>query len=165
MKGRVSIDLRPKVVDERSRIGDWEADCVEGNKGGPVLVTLAERKSRLTLLSKAKNKSAKEVSYVILGLLTPIKDYVHTITYDNGKEFSYHAELSDKLDAQGFFAHPYHSWERRLNENTNGLPHQYFPKGVSLEAITQDDGHVPPELETKEMHGVQDTLYGLSGFG
>ena len=78
-------------------------------------------------------------SRVILGLLTPIKDYVHTITYDNGKEFSYHAALSDKLEAQGFFAHPYHSWERGLNENTNGLLRQYFPKGVSLEAVTQDE--------------------------
>ena len=139
MKDRVSIDLRPKVVDERSRLGDWEADCVEGSKGGPVLVTLAERKSRLTLVGKARNKSASEVSRVILGLLTPIKDYVHTITYDNGKEFSYHAALSDKLEAQGFFAHPYHSWERGLNENTNGLLRQYFPKGVSLEAVTQDE--------------------------
>jgi transposase, IS30 family len=107
MKDRVSIDLRPKIVDERSRLGDWEADCVEGSKGGPVLVTLAERKSRLMLAGKAENKSASEVSRVILELLTPIKDYVHTITYDNGKEFSYHAAVSDKLEAQGFFAHPY----------------------------------------------------------
>lgn len=138
IKDRVSIDLRPKIVDERSRLGDWEADLVEGSKGGSVLVTLAERKSRLALVGKAKNKSASEVTRVILGLLTPIKEYVHTITYDNGKEFSYHAEISNKLEANGFFAHPYHSWERGLNENTNGLLRQYFPKGVSLEEVTQD---------------------------
>ena len=138
IKDRISIDLRPKVVDERSRLGDWEADVVEGSKGGSVLVTLAERKSRLFLVGRAQNKSAREVTRVILGLLTPIKDYVHTITYDNGKEFSYHTEISNKLEANGFFAHPYHSWERGLNENTNGLLRQYFPKGVSLENVTQD---------------------------
>ena len=111
---------------------------VEGSKGGPVLVTLAERKSRLTLVGKAQNKSASEVTRVILGLLSPIKEYVHTITYDNGKEFSYHAEISSKLEANGYFAHPYHSWERGLNENTNGLLRQYFPKGVSLADVTKN---------------------------
>ena len=138
IKDRVSIDLRPSIVDERSRLGDWEADCVEGSKGGSVLVTLIERKSRLALVAKSKNKSAKEVTQVILDLLTPIKEYVHTITYDNGKEFSHHAEISKKLEAKSFFAHPYHSWERGLNENTNGLLRQYFPKGVSLNNVTQD---------------------------
>ena len=83
--GRISIDIRPSIVAERSRLGDWEADTVEGSKGGPVLVTLAERKSRLFLFGKAPNKSASEVRRVIEGLLTPIKDFVQTITYDNGK--------------------------------------------------------------------------------
>lgn len=139
IKGRISIDIRPSIVAERSRLGDWEADTVEGSKGGPVLVTLAERKSRLFLFGKAPNKSASEVRRVIEGLLTPIKDFVQTITYDNGKEFSYHADVSATLEAQGFFAHPYHSWERGLNENSNGLLRQYFPKGVSLASVTQDE--------------------------
>ena len=139
IKGRISIDTRPSIVAERSRLGDWEADTVEGSKGGPVLVTLAERKSRLFLFGKAPNKSASEVRRVIEGLLTPIKDFVQTITYDNGKEFSYHADVSATLEAQGFFAHPYHSWERGLNENSNGLLRQYFPKGVSLASVTQDE--------------------------
>ncbi|SFW71185.1 hypothetical protein SAMN02910291_02660, partial [Desulfovibrio desulfuricans] len=65
--------------------------------------------------------------------------FVQTITYDNGKEFSYHADVSATLEAQGFFAHPYHSWERGLNENSNGLLRQYFPKGVSLASVTQDE--------------------------
>lgn len=139
IKGRISIDTRPTIVAERTRLGDWEADTVEGSKGGPVLVTLAERKSRLFLVGKALNKSASEVQRVIERLLTPIKDFVHTVTYDNGKEFSYHAEVSATLNAQGFFAHPYHSWERGLNENFNGLLRQYFPKGASLASITQDE--------------------------
>lgn len=139
IKGRISIDTRPTIVAERTRLGDWEADTVEGSKGGPVLVTLAERKSRLFLVGKALNKSASEVQRVIERLLTPIKDFVHTVTYDNGKEFSYHAEVSATLNAQGFFAHPYHSWERGLNENFNGLLRQYFPKGASLASVTQDE--------------------------
>lgn len=101
IKGRISIDTRPPIVAARTRLGDWEADTVEGSKGGPVLVTLAERKSRLFLVGKSPNKSASEVQRVIERLLTPIKDFVHTVTYDNGKEFSYHAEISDTLNAQG----------------------------------------------------------------
>lgn len=139
IKGRISIDTRPSIVAERTRLGDWEADTVEGSKGGPVLVTLAERKSRLFLVGKAPSKSASEVQRVIERLLTPIKDFVHTVTYDNGKEFSYHAAVSSTLNAQGFFAHPYHSWERGLNENCNGLLRQYFPKGMSLASVTQDE--------------------------
>lgn len=70
------------------------------------MVTLAERKSRLFLFGKAPNKSASEVRRVIEGLLTPIKDFVQTITYDNGKEFSYHADVSATLEAQGFLRTP-----------------------------------------------------------
>lgn len=139
IKARISIDTRPPIVAERSGLEDWEADTVEGSKGGPVLVTLAERKSRLFLVGKALNKSASEVKRVIEELLTPIKEFIHSITCDNGKEFSYYAEVSAALDAHGFFAHPYHSWERGLNENSNGLLRQYFPKGVSLASVTQNE--------------------------
>ena len=64
---------------------------------------------------------------------------MHTIIYDNGKVFSYHAALPDKLKAQDFFAHPYRSWERGLNENTNDLLRQYSPKGANLKAVTQNE--------------------------
>ena len=100
MSATARADTRPPIVDERSRFGDWEADIVEGSKGDPVLVTLAERKSRLFLFGKARNKSASEVRRVIEGILTPIKDFVQTTTYDKGKEFSYHAVVSAPLDAR-----------------------------------------------------------------
>ncbi len=102
-------------------------------------MTLAERKTRVYLIEKVENKSASAVTQGILNLLTPIKDYVHTITFDNGKEFAQHIEIAKQLEADTYFAHPYHSWERGLNENTNGLLRQYFPKGVSLETVTRDD--------------------------
>ena len=70
-------------------------------------------------------------------LLAPYRK-VFAITSDNGKEFAYHKEISNRLKAEVYFAHPYHSWERGLNENTNGLIRQYFPKTVSFETITDD---------------------------
>lgn len=137
--GRRSIDERPAIVAERARIGDWEADTVEGKKGGSLFVTLAERKSRIYLVGKVKNKSAGEVTRCIVNLLSPLKDYVHTITFDNGKEFSKHLEIAQKLDTETYFAHPYHSWERGLNENSNGLLRQYFPKGKDFEWVIHED--------------------------
>lgn len=139
IKGRISIDERPDVVDERSRIGDWEVDTVIGKPGGPVLVTLAERKSRLSLIGLAVNKTARAVKESMLRLLEPIAEQVLTLTYDNGKEFAYHESISEALDASGFFAHPYHSWERGLNENTNGLIRQYLPKGTDFQSLIDED--------------------------
>src|SRR5579863_9518619 len=71
--------------------------------------------------------------------MSPIADLVHTITLDNGKEFSMHEKMATVLDANVYFAKPYHSWERGLNENTNGLVRQYFPKKSSFDNITQHD--------------------------
>jgi len=136
IKGRVSIDERPDIVDQRSRIGDWEVDTVVGKRGGAALVTLVERKSRLSVIAKVASQSAQNVEDAIVTQLKPFASEVHTLTYDNGKEFAYHQRIGEKLDANGYFAHPYHSWERGLNENTNGLIRQYFPKGQDLCVVT-----------------------------
>jgi IS30 family transposase len=125
LKGRDSIDNRPKVIEERLRIGDWEADTVTGRLGGSVLVTLAVRKSRLSLIGLAPDKSAQSVKEVKLKVLTSLAERIHTLTYDNGKEFAYHLEVAERLNAKGYFAHPYHSSEHRLNKNTTGLIRQY----------------------------------------
>jgi IS30 family transposase len=137
--GRICITERPEIVETRTRVGDWEADTVIGRLGGVVLVTLAERKSRFSLIIKAKNKTATAVSEAIIKAMQPHTNNVHTLTYDNGKEFAFHQQVSDALDAKGFFAHPYHSWERGLNENTNGLIRQYLPKGKSFDDLTDKD--------------------------
>ena len=136
LKGRVSIDERPVLVNERSRVGDWEADTVIGQQGGAVLVTLVERKTRLSVIGKAPDRTAQEVTAVILQGLMPLAAQVQTLTYDNGKEFAQHQRIAKELGADGYFAHPYHSWERGLNENTNGLIRQYFPKGKDLSDVT-----------------------------
>ena len=136
IRERVSIDERPEVVKARSRIGDWEADTVIGKPGGAVLVTLVERRSRLSLIALAPNKTAEAVKAAILKGLQPLSAQVHTLTYDNGKEFAYHMEIAKVLKADGYFAHPYHSWERGLNENTNGLIRQYLSKGTDFNKLT-----------------------------
>lgn len=139
IKNQVMIDERPPIVEERSRIGDWEMDTVIGRPGGKVLVTMVERKSRYTLIGLAENKEAKEVTLRLLGALAGQREKVKTMTFDNGKEFALHELLAELLDAKAYFAHPYHSWERGLNENTNGLIRQYFPKGSSFDDLTDDD--------------------------
>ena len=136
---RISIDERPAIVDLRSRIGDWELDTIIGKGHKQAIVSLTERKSRYTLIQKVKRKTASCVSKAIISLLSPISDQVHTLTSDNGKEFADHKNIADELNAKFFFAHPYASWERGLNENTNGLIRQYFPKSRDFTTITQEE--------------------------
>jgi len=134
--GRISIDERPPIVDEKLRIGDWEADTVIGKGHKGVLVTLADRVSKKTLIAHVASKHAEVVKDAIIKLLKSEKAYLHTITFDNGKEFAYHAKLKKALGADNYFAHPYCSWERGLNENHNGLIRQYLPKGMALDKVT-----------------------------
>ena len=134
--GRISIDERPSIVNEKTRIGDWEADTVIGKGHQGVLVTLAERCSKRTLIASVPNKRADVVRDAIITLLR--SERVHTITFDNGKEFAYHSEIKVALNSDNYFAHPYHSWERGLNENHNGLIRQYLPKGMKLNNISYE---------------------------
>ena len=134
--GRVSIDLRPTIVDNKERIGDWEIDTVIGKNHKGALLTIVERKSKYTLIQKLSYKRSRLVADATIDLLAPYLDKVHTITSDNGKEFADHQRISKQLTAKIYFAHPYHSWERGLNENTNGLIRQYFPKNTNFKTIT-----------------------------
>lgn len=139
IKNQVMIDQRPALVEERSRLGDWEIDTVIGGPGGPVLVTMVERKSRYALLTLVPSKKSAPVTEGMLLELKPHKAKVLTLTYDNGKEFAEHAKIAEQLEAKGYFAHPYHAWERGLNENTNGLIRQYFAKGSDFSKLTQTE--------------------------
>jgi IS30 family transposase len=138
IKEAVSIDQRPAIVDTRERLGDWEADTVLGKQGSGVLVTLAERKSRLYLVRRVEGKKASLVRDAIIDMLKPYKAYVHTITFDNGGEFAEHKAIAKGLDAKAYFAHPYSSWERGLNENFNGLLRQYIRKGTDMSTVSDE---------------------------
>ena len=136
---RTSIDQRPKIVARKGRFGDWEADTIIGarHKGG--ILSVVERKTKLVRLRKLTTKTATEMKDATIELLTPLAAKVHTITVDNGKEFCEHELIAAALKARIYFAHPYASWERGLNENTNGLVRQYFPKKYDFRNITEEE--------------------------
>ena len=123
------------IVESRERLGDWEIDTVIGKNHQGALVTIVERCTQKLLCAHVPNKTAEAVTKATIALLRPYKDLVHTITAENGKEFSGHEKIAKLLEADVYFAHPYSSWERALNENTNGLLRQYFPKGTSFKQI------------------------------
>ena len=136
IKNRVSIDERPGSVDEKIAVGDWEIDTVIGKNHSGALVTIVERVTLFTVSARVNSKRAKEVTAATIALLMPFKSLVRTITSDNGKEFAYHEHIAAALECDFYFAHPYHSWERGLNENTNGLLRQYFPKTTDFKAVS-----------------------------
>ena len=138
IRNRVSIEKRPEIIEQRKRIGDWEADTIIGKGRRQAIVTLVERKSRFTLMEKIERLTAKATEKAIVSLLQPYHLQTLTITFDNGKEFANHQEIAEQLQADTFFAHPYASWERGTNENTNALIRQYFLKGSDFSSITDD---------------------------
>ncbi|MCZ8291534.1 IS30 family transposase, partial [Microcystis sp. LE19-59.1C] len=95
----------------------------------------------------AKNKTASEINRVTEKLFQEIHpDKRKTFTCDNGKEFCGHQELSQKLGADFYFATPYHSWERGLNEHTNGLLRQFFPKGTNFKIVKPEQVEIAVNL-------------------
>ncbi len=107
---------------------------------GALLVTIIERATSFTVSTRVNSKSAKEVTAATITLLKPFSGAVLTITADNGKELAFHEQITKALGAPVYFTDPYCSWQRGLNENTNGLLRQYWPKitdfkKVSLQAV------------------------------
>lgn len=139
IKDRVSIDERPKVVDERSRVGDWEGDTVHGRHRKGCFATFVERKSSFLVAETMPDAKAQSLNNAVLEGFNEIpKSLIRTVTVDNGKEFTNFKKLEMELDANFYFAHPYSAWERGLNENTNGLLRQFFPKKTDLSKVTKE---------------------------
>lgn len=139
IKDRVSIDQRPAVVDKKQRVGDWEIDTIIGANHQGALVSAVERKSNFSCIRFVQKKEAGLVAKAIFDMLEPYKSHVLTITVDNGKEFAMHNTIAKLLEADVYFAHPYSSWERGLNEQVNGLIRQYFPKKSNFKNISKSD--------------------------
>ena len=135
VKNRVSIDLRPPVINNKERFGDWEIDTIVGRNNKGAILTIVERKSAFLLMQKLNSKNADDLARATVRLLAPYKEKVYSITSDNGSEFARHKRIAKKLNAAFFFAHPYSSWERGLNEYTNKLIRQYIPKKSSFDNI------------------------------
>ena len=136
---RVCITDRPKIVDKKTRIGDWECDTVVGLDRKSVLITLVDRSTLFICCARVYTRKAKVVSSAIVRMLKPHADKVKTLTFDNGSEFVEHEKIAKSLNAKTFFAHPYSSWERGINENTNGLLRQFFPKKTDFKTITNQE--------------------------
>tara|TARA_B100001248_G_C27358266_1_gene444992 strand:+ start:204 stop:1184 length:981 start_codon:yes stop_codon:yes gene_type:complete len=138
IKNRKDIDLRPKEVEFKKRFGDLEMDTIIGKNHKGCLLTINDRATGMVWISKLPGKNAHILSEKVIHTLSPIKEYLHTITVDNGKEFAAHEKISQRLGVEIYFAKPYQSWQRGANENLNGLIRQYFPKKLSFENITDE---------------------------
>ncbi len=135
--GQVRICERPEIVEAKIRIGDWEGDTLIGKGHKGAIVSLVERRSQRVRLRLVKQKQAAMVRSAMSDCLRV--ETIHTLTLDNGKEFSEHQLLADEIDADIYFADPYASWQRGLNEQVNGLVRQYLPKSTDFTQLTQWD--------------------------
>jgi IS30 family transposase len=138
IKNRVGIESRPAIVERKIRIGDWEGDTVVGKNHQGALVTLVDRKSKLTLIGKVNRYTAEAVEQTIIALMEWLPGRRYTLTVDNGKEFSNHETIAATLQIKVYFADPYCAWQRGLNENTNGLIRQYVQKGSDIRTTTNE---------------------------
>ena len=136
----VRIDGRPDVINRRRRYGDWEGDTIVGKGRHSALVTLVERKSGYARIGRADDMKAATTRRVIQRRMKALPASLRrSTTFDNGKEFAQHDQLSQSLDMDVYFALPYRSWQRGTNENTNGLFRQFFPKGTDFTRISHQE--------------------------
>lgn len=133
---RVDISCRPEIVEQRSRLGDWEGDLVHGVNAS--LVTLVDRTSRFTLAQRVTRKSKESVADALINMLGKVHSAL-TVTLDNGGEFADHARVSNETGAAMYFARPYASWQRGTNENTNGRLRRFWPKKFDLATLSDQE--------------------------
>jgi len=135
-----TIENRPEVVETRQRLGDFEGDTVLGGPGCGGVITLVDRASRLTIMSKISCKKAEHVRKKIRNRLLDVDDdQRHSITFDNGTEFAECHRLEEPLGITLYFAQPGCPQQRGTNENTNGLIRQFFPKGTDFRDISHQE--------------------------
>ncbi|WP_253356023.1 IS30 family transposase, partial [Neisseria perflava] len=136
---RVGIGHRPAVVDEKARIGDWELDTIIGKDQKSCLPVATERVTKFTVIRKQLSFKAEETADTVIRAPVQFGEKVKTLTLDNGKEFYRHRKFAEALNAPTYFCRPYHSWEKGLVENTNGLIRQYFPKQTDFRDVSDEE--------------------------
>jgi IS30 family transposase len=134
---RVPIEMRPAIVERRTRFGDWEGDTLADSSHRHAVVTLVERRSMFIVLAAVARRTAELVCGAIATSLRRVDLPAHTLTLDNGAEFCAHGRITEALGTRCYFARPYAAWQRGLNENHNGLVRRYIPKKTSLANYTQ----------------------------
>ena len=137
IKNRTTIDKRPDIINKRQRLGDFEIDLIVGPKNKGAVLTIIDRLSRYCIIKKLLGKGSKEVKLALLSAFNDYDGCKHSITSDNGNEFTLHEDISTQLEMKYYFAHPYASYERGSIENLNGLIRQYIPKGKTFDDIDQ----------------------------
>jgi len=136
---RVSIHERPEAINNRSELGHWEGDTVEGRNHKDGIHTEVERVSRYLMATKVSAITSEETIAVQKAMFSQLAEYVRrSTTLDNGKENHLHMQL-ENLSMKTYFADPYSSWQRGTNENTNGLIRRYLPKKTSFTNLTQEE--------------------------
>jgi len=137
---RVGIEHRPPIADEKTDKGHWEGDTIIGANHFGAVVTYVDKASKFLVAQVMKKRTATELNLATHQAFSVIPtEFIQTFTFDNGKEFSFHETLSASLGVACFFANPYHPWERGLNEHTNGLLRQFFPKGTNFKLVKQSE--------------------------
>jgi len=136
---RIGIEQRPSVVNERKELGHWETDTMVCKSNIPAISTAVERMTKLVIISKLNRKNAYTKARSLIDRLSKInQEFLRSITYDNGTENAGHIMVNNSLKTKSYFAHPYHSWERGTNENTNGLIRRFIPKKTDLYSVSED---------------------------
>jgi transposase, IS30 family len=138
IKDQISIEDRPGHVELRLEVGHWEGDLMIGIGQKSAIGTIVERKTRFTFIVKLENRKSQTVTYQFAKILNTLPQFIRkTMTYDNGMEMANHQWLTNNTGMDIFFAHPYSSWERGTNENTNGLIRRFLPKGTDFNNVTE----------------------------
>lgn len=135
-----SIHDRPAEIDERLIPGHWEGDLIKGARNASAIGTLVERTSLFVTLARMGNAGAEAAVAGFSSVLNRIDAQRRlSLTYDQGREMAQHARLTELTNVRVYFADPHSPWQRGINENTNGLLRQYFPKGTDLSGVSQDE--------------------------
>lgn len=139
---RVSIHLRPNIINERKRTGDWETDTMKFKKQKSGLSVQYERKLMLARIHKVKDGTAEETQTAITKSIESLpQELFKSLTLDNGKEGVCHTRIRDDYSIATYFCDPYSSWQKGGVENLNGLIREYLPRETDMATITDEDIH------------------------
>ena len=125
---------RPQEINDRSRAGDWEVDLIVGAGQRGIILVAVERVTRYCCLRLLPDNSAPVVSAALIGMLKDMP--LASLTKDRGLEWAEHEKIAQRLNVEVYFCRPYHSWEKGLVEQHNGLLREFWPKHLALDTLT-----------------------------
>jgi len=139
IKNRIGIEQRPAIADQKIEFGHFEIDTIVGKGHRSYLLTVVDKANKMSCIRKMQNKQASTVVETFKQIVgTTFYDF-KTITSDNGTEFADHEKIAKLTGADFYFARPYRSCDRGLNEHTNGLIRRFFPKGTDFNLVTDQE--------------------------